>query len=127
MPALSTTCPLSLVCLLTNELLNKYRVIMQMSLRVDLQFYVYLAARIVASLETTSGLSLNNSSTIFFTSSPVNGLTSRLVFLVSARNSGVGESVHERAAKNLKTILRSAGRSDIDPHNRRRVDGSGFQ
>src|SRR5262245_29240569 len=88
MPALSTTCPLSLVCLLTNELLNKYRVIMQMSLRVDLQFYVYLAARIVASLETTSGLSLNNSSTILFTSSPVNGLTSRLVFLVSVRNSG---------------------------------------
>src|SRR5215468_787692 len=67
---------------------TRYRVIMQTSLTVDLQFYVYLTARIVVSLETTSGLSLNNSSTIFFTSSPVNGLTSRLVFLVSARNSG---------------------------------------
>src|SRR5215467_7779640 len=67
---------------------TRYRVVMQTPLGVDLQFYVYLAARIVVSLETTSGLSLNNSSTIFFTSSPVNGLTSRLVFLVSARNSG---------------------------------------
>ena len=80
-----------------------------------------------ASLVRIAGVSLKRSSTIFFTSSPVSGLMSRLAFLASAMKFRVGQGFGEGAAQNLQPILRRARRGDIDAHDGRRIDGAGFQ